>query len=77
MDDSTVQMGEKDTAYTKAVSIATSCQTREQLDNARSYVRQFVSAYGEGPESVDLWRLIKEMDTKLFPESQKPLEDGC
>jgi hypothetical protein len=77
MDDSTVQMGEKDTAYAKAISIATSCQTREQLEAARTYVRQFVAAYGIGPESDDLWRLIKDVDARLFPESQKPLEDSC
>jgi len=68
MDDSTIQMGEKDVAFAKAVSIVTSCQTREQLETARTYVRQFVSTYGDGPESAALGRLIKEMDAKLFPD---------
>lgn len=76
MDDATVQMDEKSTAYAKAISIATSCQTREQLENARSYARQFSNTYGDSPEVAELWRLIKEMDEKLFPESQRPLHDG-
>ena len=76
MDDSTVQMSEKDSAFAKAVAIASSCQTREQLDNARAYARQYVSAYGEGPESEALWSIIKDVDMRLFPLSQRPLSEG-
>ena len=75
MDDSTVQMSEKDTAYAKAIATIDSCQTREQLDNARTYVRQYIEKYSEGPECEALWRMIKEVDRRLFPDSQKPIAE--
>jgi len=75
MDDNTVQMDEKDIAYAKAIATIDSCQTREQLDNARTYVRQYIEKYSEGPECGVLWRMIKDVDRRLFPESQRPLEE--
>lgn len=75
MDDVTEQLSEKETAFTKAVSTTTGCMTREQLENARAYIRQYISTYGDGPECPSLWSLVKQVDERLFPLSQRPLEE--
>jgi hypothetical protein len=75
MDDSTVQMSEKDTAYAKAIATASSCETLDQVETAKTYVRQYISMYGDGPECVALWMIIGEIEGRFPPIPQKPVEE--
>jgi len=75
MDDNTVQLDEKDTAFAKAVATVSGCRNIEQLEGARQYIRQYIEKYGEGPECAALWALVKDMDLRLFPPEAGPLPD--
>ena len=75
MDDNTVKFNEKSISFAKAVGIISGCQTREQLDSARAYVRQYAATYGEGQEYDNLLKLVKAVDERLFPPESKPSEE--
>ena len=57
---------DKDDAFTRAVAVARSCRTREQLNAARQYARQFKAAYKDIEKGQLLDDIISEVDRKLF-----------
>lgn len=59
----------RDEAISRAVAIARSCRTREQLNVARQYARRIRDAYGDCDGHRMLIDVIKATDRKLFPGS--------
>jgi hypothetical protein len=54
-------------SFDRAMAVISGCQTREQLDNARNYVRNYCESFGVGSECDDLWAAVKKTDARLFP----------
>lgn len=63
----------KKTIGEKIKLIITGCQTREQLNNARTYLRNYIKRYGDDHVACEFKNLIKDVDEQLFPLSQRPI----
>lgn len=61
----------KEEAYTRAIAIIRSCRTREQLANARNYVRRFTAAYGQCDGTKILTDTLSATDRRLFPRDKE------
>lgn len=60
---------DREEAYIRAMSIARSCMTREQLNVARQYANRLRDRYEGGPDCDLLDQVIAGVDKKLFPDS--------